>query len=63
MTAITDSGTSELVLPTPIYELVYTYISDCCGLKYSSYYGGYVFPFSKFAKLPTIDLLYGGYWM
>jgi hypothetical protein len=63
VSAITDSGTSGLYLPPKIYDLVKNYLSDCCGLTYNRLYSEFTLPYSQVINLPTIDLLYGGYWM
>ena len=60
--AITDTGSSCLVLPNNIYnfiiEWLLQYLSDP---DYDSGWG-YIFSCDTLSELPTIDLLYGGYW-
>ena len=63
ISAVIDSGSSELILPTQIYNLVITYLENCCDLTYYSSQYGYVMPTNDLIYLPTIDFLYGGYWM
>ena len=63
VSAITDSGTSTLYLPPKIYDLVTNYLSNCCGLRFNWLYYDLTLPYSQVINLPTIDLLYGGYWM
>jgi len=43
ISAITDSGTSYLILPTQVYSLVIDYLVDCCGLVYYDSSLGYIF--------------------
>jgi hypothetical protein len=65
MTGFTDSGTSCLILPTAEYEFVIQAILDTLSTyTYDNLYGwGYLFDCAEKSRLPTIDLLYGGYWM
>jgi hypothetical protein len=52
-----------LILPTQVYSLIIDYLENCCGLTYYNSVYGYIMLTSNVVYLPTIDLLYGGYWM
>ena len=63
--AILDSGTSCAILPTDVYDatldILVSYLSYT---EYDDWYGwGYLFYCNEIDSLPTIDILYGGYWM
>lgn len=60
----TSTSESCLVLPYTFYEWAVPYLVE----NYLSYYEydyswGYIFDCSEIASIPTIDLLFGGYWM
>lgn len=62
------TSTSEacLVLPYSFYDWAVPYFVENYLFNYDYYYDfswGYIFDCAAISDLPTIDLLFGGYWM
>lgn len=59
---MTDTGTSDLYIPSDYYKSVVDVIGESVSLSGNKRYG-YTFPCSELQYAPTIRFLYGGYWM
>ena len=61
--AISDTGSSCLVLPSKIYNFIIAWLLQyLTSTDYDSDWG-YIFSCDDLSNLPTIDILYGGIWL